>query len=322
MDPVTLQQCADAVRAGDIRTGARLITQAENGDPAIRPLLQQLYRHGGHARIIGITGPTGAGKSTLVDQMIGHYRGQGLRVAVLAVDPSSPITGGAVLGDRLRMSRHDVDSGVFIRSMATRGVLGGLAQAVGDALTVLDAMAWDILIVETVGVGQNEMDIVRHASCVVLLQTALGGDAVQAAKAGILEIGDIFVVNKADAADAGRMVNALNEMIGARPGHGDPAQWQPAVLPTIAVTGKGVDELAAQIERRFTFLAEHTEAARALRIAQLRARTAEIVKELASRRIDRLSGGDVVNEQWVADVLARRSDPYALAEYLVGNRDL
>lgn len=313
-----IEQRVEAIRSGGLRAAARLITQAEDGDPGIRPLLQALYRHGGHARIIGVTGPPGAGKSTLVDQLVDQYRRRGERVAVLAVDPSSPFSGGAVLGDRLRMSRHQADAGVFIRSMASRGMLGGLARAVGDALTVLDAMGWDVIVVETVGVGQNEMDIVRHASCVVLLQTALSGDVVQIAKAGVLEIGDVFVVNKADVAGSERMVNALKEMIGNRSDHGDDTRWQHAVVATEAQNGKGIDDLVAQIARRFDFLAAHPEAVRALQIAQLRARAFEIAKELVADRITRQLDARE-HRELLDDVLARRRDPYALAEALLGD---
>ena len=319
MDAAAIQQRVDAVRARDLRISARLITQSENNDPVIRPVLQALYRHGGHARVIGVTGPPGAGKSTLVDQLVGLCRQQGKSVAVLAVDPSSPLTGGAVLGDRLRMNRHDTDASVFIRSMATRGVLGGLSKAVGDALTVLDAMGWDTIIVETVGIGQSEMDIVRHASCIVLLQTALSGDVVQIAKAGILEVGDIYVVNKSDVAGSERMVNALNEMVGNRPDHGDSDAWQHAVVQTEAVSGKGVHELAAQIERRFTFLSEHPTATRTQRIAQLRARALEIAKDIVHRRIDSKLENDQASEQQLNDVLARKTDPYTFAQTLLGS---
>jgi LAO/AO transport system kinase len=317
MDAATLQQRVASVLARDQRASARLITQAESGDPAIRPVLQALYRHGGHARVIGITGPPGAGKSTLVDQLVGHYRQQGQRVAVLAVDPSSPLTGGAVLGDRLRMNRHDTDSGVFIRSMATRGVLGGLSKAVGDALTVLDAMGWDVIIVETVGIGQSEMDIVRHTGCIVLLQTALSGDVVQIAKAGILEVGDLFVVNKAEVEGSDRMVNALNEMIGNRGDHGAANTWQHAVVKTEALNGKGIAELAEQIERRFAFLAEHPALARALQITQLRARALEIARDIASRRVASMLDSSEAHADLMLEVLARKCDPYDFAESLL-----
>ena len=158
-----------AVTAGQIRAGTRLISRIERGDEGVTPILRELFLRGGHGRVIGVTGPPGAGKSTLINRMVGHWRKQGRSVAVLAIDPSSPFTGGAVLGDRLRMGDHSGDPGVFIRSMASRGQLGGLAKAAGDALTVLEAMPWDVVLVETVGVGQNETDVMRHAAAVVLL---------------------------------------------------------------------------------------------------------------------------------------------------------
>ena len=309
----SMQQRIDAVLARNLRISARLITQAESSDVEVRPILQALYSHGGHARVIGVTGPPGAGKSTLVDQLVGQYRKQGKSVAVLAVDPSSPFSGGAVLGDRLRMSRHDTDPDVFIRSMATRGVLGGLSRAVGDALTILDAMGWDVIIVETVGIGQSEMDIVRHASCIVLLQTPMSGDVVQIAKAGILEVGDIFVVNKADVAGSERMISALNEMIGNRSDHGADGKWQHIVVSTEEVSGKGVDQLVEQIERRFMFLADNPDAAKVQRVSQLRARARDIAKDIAAFRIERQMDAGGAHESLLAEVLARKQDPYAFA---------
>lgn len=206
--------------------------------------MQALYQVGGHARVVGVTGPPGAGKSTLINKLVGHWRGEGLRVAVLAVDPSSPFTGGAVLGDRLRMTDHSGDDVVFIWSMASRGRLGGLAKAAGDAITVLDAMRWDVVLVETVGVGQNETDIMRHASVVVLLQTPMGGDDIQAAKAGITEIGDIFVVNKSDHPEADRTARLLDEMIALSHRLHGQRTWRPPVVMTQALNGKSVSELA------------------------------------------------------------------------------
>jgi LAO/AO transport system kinase len=317
MDVSMTQSYVDAVTSRDLRICAQLITRVEAADPEVRPVLHALYALGGHSRVIGITGPPGAGKSTLVNQLITHYRQQNLRVAILAVDPSSPYSGGAVLGDRLRMGVHDVDPGVFIRSMATRGVLGGLSRAVGDALTILDAMRWDVVIVETVGVGQNETDIVRHTGCIVLLQTALGGDAVQSSKAGILEIGDIFVVNKSDVSGSDRMVGALNEMIARRAGHGDPQCWQPVVLKTEAISGQGVSELCTEIERRFSFLSQHPEVAMARRLDQLRRRALEIAKERISVALEEHSQELLKSGQLTADVRERRTDPYELSETMI-----
>ncbi len=187
-----------ALSLRDVRRCARLISLVERGEADLVPLLQRLYRAGGRGRTVGVTGPPGAGKSTLVNKLVAVWRRRGLSVAVLAIDPSSPFSGGAILGDRLRMMEHACDDGVFIRSMASRGHLGGLAKAAGDALIVLNAMPWDIVLIETVGVGQNETEIMRHAQVVILVQTPMGGDNIQAAKAGIIEIADIFVVNKSD----------------------------------------------------------------------------------------------------------------------------
>jgi LAO/AO transport system kinase len=200
---------ACAVVAGDRRMASRLITRAETGDDTIIPVLAELYRHGGKSRVIGITGPPGAGKSTLVDGLVTLFRKEGRTVGVIAVDPTSPFSGGDVLGDRVRMARHAGDAGVFIRSMATRGALGGLARAAGDALTILDALGRDVIIVESVGVGQSEIEIMSHAEAVVLLQTPMGGDDIQAVKAGILEIADIMVVNKKSVPGADRTVRML-----------------------------------------------------------------------------------------------------------------
>lgn len=301
----------DAVVAGHIRSAARLITRIERADPGVVPLLQALYRRGGRSRVVGVTGPPGAGKSTLINAMVRHWRQAGLKVAVLAVDPSSPFSGGAVLGDRLRMMDHSGDAGVFIRSMASRGHLGGLSRATGDALTVLDAMPWDVVLIETVGVGQNETDIMRHAAVVVLLQTPMGGDDVQAAKAGINEIGDIFVVNKADHKEADRTVQALAEMIALGQRLHSERGWRPPVVKTQATTGEGVADLAAHIDRCFADYADGSDAAR----TRMRFRVGEILRDMLDRHMRAEDG------QWLDElldpVIARETDPYALAEKML-----
>jgi LAO/AO transport system kinase len=300
-----------AVAAGHIRTAARLISRVERDDPDVVAILQALYCKGGRSRIVGVTGPPGAGKSTLISSLVGHWRRCGLKVAVLAVDPSSPFSGGAVLGDRLRMVDHSGDAGVFIRSMASRGHLGGLSRATGDALTVLDAMPWDIVLIETVGVGQNETDIMRHASVVVLLQTPMGGDDVQAAKAGINEIGDIFVVNKSDHKDADRTVQMLEEMIALGQRLHAERTWRPPVVKTQAVKGEGVADLAGHIDRCFADHADGSAVARQRARTRMRFRVGEILRDMLDRRMRSEDG------QWLDDlldpVIERRSDPYALA---------
>lgn len=308
-----------ALKSGDIRTCARLITRIERSEPNLVPLLQALYRAGGRSRIVGVTGSPGVGKSTLVSKLVGVWRKRGLRVAVLAVDPSSPFSGGAVLGDRLRMKEHTCDEGVFIRSMASRGQLGGLAKAAGDALTVLDAMQWDMILIETVGVGQNETDIMRHAAVVVLLQTPMAGDDVQAAKAGITEIGDIFVVNKSEHPEADRTVRQLEEMITLALCLHPEKTWRPPVVKTRATHGEGVADLAEHIDGCFAHLAAQPETARAQLRARARHRVGELLHYMLEQRLR--SGSGSLLEDSIDAVIVRESDPYALAAGLLARID-
>jgi LAO/AO transport system kinase len=296
---------ADSVLRGEPRNLARALSVVENRRPGHLELLADLYRRAGKARTIGITGPPGAGKSTLVDRLIRHYRGAGQRVGVVAVDPSSAFSGGAILGDRIRMQDWATDPGVFIRSMATRGHMGGLAAATGDALTVLDAAGFDVLLVETVGVGQDEVDVVREADAVVLVLVPGLGDDVQALKAGVMEIADIFVVNKADREGAERLERELAQLLSLTP-DGIP---RPPVVKTVASTGQGITELAQALGQ----VAAHTHS----KLEKHRRKFLDLLSEgfLARARTTWLDGGRL---DGLAEAFARReADPYTAAQELL-----
>ncbi|HEY6510290.1 MAG TPA: methylmalonyl Co-A mutase-associated GTPase MeaB [Vicinamibacterales bacterium] len=307
-----LDDLAARVRAGDVRAVARAITVAERGGPDARALVARLFPHAGHAVVVGITGAPGSGKSTLVDRLVGVIRGTQATVAVVAIDPSSPFTGGAVLGDRVRMGAHARDEGVFIRSMATRGHLGGLSRATADAVTILDASGRRVIVVETVGVGQDEVDVMRLADVTVLVLVPGMGDDVQALKAGVMEIADVFVVNKADRPEADLMVAAVESTLALRPSEA-PA-WRPPVLKTEATGGVGVDAVWDAIERCRNQRPAGLEEARTR--ARHESRLREAVARLATDHVlARVDGSEW--EAAVTDLVARRSDPDATADRLL-----
>jgi LAO/AO transport system kinase len=296
-----------AVTAGEVRAGARLMRDAEDGVAGAHEVLRALYAHTGRARIIGVTGAPGVGKSTLVDQLIEKLRAAGRTVGVVAVDPSSPFTGGAILGDRVRMQRHAGDRGVYIRSMATRGALGGLARATMDVVRVLDAMGYQDVIIETVGVGQDEIDVSRIADAVLVVLVPGLGDEVQSLKAGILEIADVFVVNKSDREGADRVVQELHGTMSLGSGaRADRPDFLPAIVKTIGSKGEGVDRLVQEIGA-FLGAKEGWSAGAARRRAQAEVQ-AIVEAETRAQVAERLADAAVIE-----DLVARRRDPYTVA---------
>ena len=299
----------DRVLDGDRLALARLMTLVENRDPELPGVMSRLSARTGRAHVVGVTGPPGAGKSTLVDALIGRLRAGGRRIGVVAVDPSSPFSGGAVLGDRIRMQAHFLDPGVFIRSLATRGSHGGLPRAARDVVRLLDAFGMDVVLVETVGVGQTELDVMRLADSIVVVLVPEAGDTVQVMKAGLLEIADVFVVNKADRDGALRMVSELEQMLHLRP----PSPWTIPVLPTTASIGSGVDAVLDALERHRAFVA--TDAERAGRTAARRA--GELIDILEEEMRRRLEAGLVADPNGLGSIVESvrdgRVDPYSAA---------
>jgi len=309
---LTTPTLAERVLAGDPRAIARAISLVEGGAPSGADLIRSIFPMTGRAYLIGVTGPPGAGKSTLVDRLTTEMRRAGAGVGIIAVDPTSPFSGGAVLGDRLRMQAHAQDEGVFIRSMATRGHLGGLARATGDAALVFDAAGKDIIIVETVGVGQDEVEIVRTADvCIVTLVPGTGDD-VQALKAGIMEIADIFVINKADREGADRLMADVEANLTLQTFQG--CEWRPPVLKTVATSGEGVREVLQAIQR-FRSHSGTRQAARRKTWSEQRLR--ELVSQRFMEYLDErvLASGELAAT--VDRIAAREIDPYTAASDLM-----
>jgi LAO/AO transport system kinase len=303
----------ERIRAGDLRALARAISSIEDHAPESVELLKALFPHSGKARVLGLTGAPGSGKSTLVDQLAREYRKQGRTIGIIAVDPTSPYTGGAILGDRIRMQAHHADSGIYIRSMATRGFLGGLARATADVATVLDASGKDLILVETVGVGQDEVDIVRLADATIVILVPGMGDDVQSIKAGIMEIADVFVINKSDREGAERVEREIRALqtLAARPD-----KWSPPVVKTVATEGAGIPELVAAIGEHEEYLRKENLALKK-KIGNWRERLVEMLRESLLERVltEQLNDGQVA--KYAAEVAEGKRDPYSLVEEIV-----
>lgn len=303
------------IRSGDARAIARAISAIEDAQPGATSVLKALFPFSGKAAVLGLTGSPGAGKSTLVDQLAREYRRRQKSVGIVAVDPTSPYTGGAILGDRIRMQAHHQDEGVFIRSMATRGFLGGLARTTADAATVLDASGKDIVMIETVGVGQDEIDIVRLADVTVVILVPGMGDDVQTIKAGIMEIADIFVINKADREGAERVEREIRVMqtLAIRKD-----EWTPPIVKTVASEGQGIAELTKAIADYQAYL-EKQQLLMKKRASNWRERLVEMLRDSLMERVvrERLSGDAL--DQAARDIAEHKRDPYSLVEEVVGS---
>ena len=308
------QSLIDRLRSGDPRALARAISTVENRAPGWSELLKALFPHTGKARVIGLTGAPGSGKSTLVDQLAKHYRKKKEKqtVGIIAVDPTSPYTGGAILGDRIRMQDHYSDPGIYIRSMATRGSLGGLARATADAATVLDASGRDLIMIETVGVGQDEVDIVRLADVTIVILVPGMGDDVQTIKAGIMEIADIFVINKSDREGAERVEREIRAMQSLATRND---RWTPTIVKTVASEGVGIEELAKAIAGYEAYLKKENLVFKK-NVENWRERIVEMLRDaMLEKARAQMDGGSL--ERYAAEIAEHKRDPYSLVEELV-----
>ena len=311
--PVTVDSWAAQIRAGDVRAIARAITAIEDHDRQSEDLLREIFPHTGHSFVIGVTGAPGTGKSTLVDRLSALYRQGGHPVGIIAVDPTSPFTGGAILGDRIRMQGHASDTGIFIRSMATRGSLGGLARATGDVALILDAAGKQFVLVETVGVGQDEVDIVRLADCTLVLLVPGLGDDVQSMKAGLMEIADIFIINKSDRDGADRLEAELESVLHLAP---EREGWKPRIVRTVATENKGVDQLAETIAQYREYFDQNADR-QAKKIEHWKRRLLTLAGELVLERAVAGAEGQAALDKLACEVAGRRKDPYAAVRELL-----
>jgi LAO/AO transport system kinase len=311
-----MSDIARELLGGAVAAGARAIRWLDDGDPRGRQVLRAIFPHTGRAHLVGITGPPGAGKSTLVGELITQARARGKRVGVIAVDPSSPFTGGAILGDRVRMQRHALDAGVFMRSMGTRGQAGGLSRATYDACVVLDAMGYDLVLVETVGVGQEEIDIVSLAHTTVIVMVPGLGDEVQAIKAGLLEVGDVFVLNKADREGAEQIARELELMLHLRALGTDAQGWQPPLLRTVAARGEGASAVMDALEAHAAQLRASGTYARQAGLRSYH-QFRQTLREAAIQRLLEQALRHHATAAIVADLHDLRIDPYSAADALL-----
>lgn len=315
----TAHTLAEGILKGNIRSIARGITAVENNTPDALSLMKQIFPHTGKTTVIGLTGSPGAGKSSLVDTLAKLYRQRGEKVGILAVDPSSPFSGGAILGDRIRMQSLALDPGIYIRSMATRGNLGGLARATSDAALILDAAGYDRVIVETVGVGQDEVDIVKTADVTLVVMVPGMGDDIQSIKAGIMEIGDLFIINKSDREGVERIEKEIEAMLSL--GH-RPDFWQPPILKTVATRHQGLDEVIEAIASYLTFLQQHQQARqdRQTRIAELK--LTELLRDKLLSAVRRTAATGTEWSGWASQIATRERDPYSIVEEILDRLNL